>query len=48
MPVEVAERFEADLHVFEGSGHLAFIEEPKAYVSVVRAFLTRAVGAPAS
>lgn len=38
----------ADLHVFEGSGHLAFIEEPEAYVSVVRAFLTRAVGAPAS
>ncbi|MGB8649855.1 MAG: alpha/beta fold hydrolase [Mycobacteriales bacterium] len=31
----------AELHVFERSGHLAFIEEPEAYVATVRAFLDR-------
>jgi pimeloyl-ACP methyl ester carboxylesterase len=33
-----------ELHVFESSGHLAFLEEPAAYVAAVRAFLDRTTG----
>jgi len=31
----------AELHVFEHSGHLTYIEQPQEYVAVVRAFLDR-------
>lgn len=33
----------AELHVFENSGHMTFVEQPPEYVSVVRRFLGRAV-----
>jgi proline iminopeptidase len=29
----------ADLHVFEESAHMTFVEEPEAYLDVVRSFL---------
>ena len=35
---------EAELVVFEDSGHMAFVEEPEAYVSAVRNFLRRRCG----
>jgi pimeloyl-ACP methyl ester carboxylesterase len=31
-----------ELHVFESSGHMTFVEQPEEYVAVVRAFLDRA------
>jgi pimeloyl-ACP methyl ester carboxylesterase len=45
-PVEAAEAIargvpNAELHVFENSGHMTFVEENEAYVRVVRDFLTR-------
>jgi proline iminopeptidase len=43
-PVEASERMaellpRADLHVFEESAHMTFVEEPEAYLDVVRSFL---------
>jgi proline iminopeptidase len=43
-PVEASERMaelipKADLHVFEESAHMTFVEEPEAYLDVVRSFL---------
>jgi proline-specific peptidase len=35
---------DAQLHVFESSGHMTFAEEPEEYVDVVRAFLDRLSG----
>jgi proline iminopeptidase len=45
-PVQASERTaellsNADLHVFEHSGHMTFVEEPEAHLDVVRAFLAR-------
>ena len=45
-PVEAAEAIasgvpDAELHVFERSGHMTFVEENEAYVRVVRDFLAR-------
>ena len=34
----------SELHVFEESGHMAFVEEPEAYVAVVRGFLAAHLG----
>jgi pimeloyl-ACP methyl ester carboxylesterase len=47
-PVEAAEVIasgvpNAELHVFENSGHMTFVEENDAYVRVVRDFLNRYV-----
>jgi pimeloyl-ACP methyl ester carboxylesterase len=46
VPVEAAEAIargvpNAELHLFENSGHMTFVEENEAYVRVVRDFLTR-------
>jgi pimeloyl-ACP methyl ester carboxylesterase len=30
---------EAELHVFDESAHMTFVEEPDAYLDVVRSFL---------
>ena len=38
----------AQLHVFERSGHMTFVEQPEEYVAVVRAFLDAACGDEAS
>jgi proline iminopeptidase len=43
-PVEASERMaelipKAELHVFEESAHMTFVEEPEAYLDVVRSFL---------
>jgi proline iminopeptidase len=43
-PVEASERMaelipEAELHVFDESAHMTFVEEPDAYLDVVRSFL---------
>ena len=43
-PVEASERAaelipKAELHVFEASAHMTFVEEPDAYLDVVRSFL---------
>jgi proline iminopeptidase len=43
-PVEASERMaelipKAELHVFEASAHMTFVEEPEAYLDVVRSFL---------
>ena len=43
-PVEASERMaellrRAELHVFEDSAHMTFVEEPEAYLDVVRSFL---------
>jgi len=43
-PVEASERMaellpRAELHVFEESAHMTFVEEPEAYLDVVRSFL---------
>jgi len=43
-PVEATERMaellpRADLHVFEESAHMTFVEEPEAYLDVIRSFL---------
>jgi proline iminopeptidase len=37
---------DAELVIFENSGHMGFIEEPDAYVGAVRDFLARRAGAP--
>lgn len=34
----------AELHVFERSGHMPFVEEPEEHLDVVRAFLRRTLG----
>jgi proline iminopeptidase len=45
-PAEASERMarllpRAELHVFEESAHMTFVEEPERYLKVVRAFLAR-------
>jgi proline iminopeptidase len=45
-PVEASERMaellpNADLHVFEDSGHMTFVEEPEVHLDVVGSFLAR-------
>lgn len=47
--VDAAERIaelvpDAELHIFEESGHMTFVEQTEDYLSVVRAFLNRATG----
>ena len=33
----------AELRIFEQSGHMTFVEEPELYVAIVRSFLTRTI-----
>ncbi len=47
--VDAAERIaelvpHAELHIFEASGHMTFVEQNEEYVAVVRAFLDRVTG----